>query len=389
MVKFKRNTLTGLICLLFFLACNESYSQDTDNTNIDWSRPETIDPLACDITSFLNVQWREYNQIGLHHLQQGNYLDAARYFIASLRFNADDVTSLYNLACCYSKLGNTDLAVQYITTAHEAGYSDYTYSMMDTDFVDIRNDADFINCMEEIETSVQNIGKVLYVEGSKLIPCRVHIPPDFDPNKAYPLLIGLHGYTGNAESMSRLWRLFKKQTFIYVCPEAPYTVMGSTGNTEGRYSWELPNSNPSLWKRADSLPVEYINNVRKYISSVFKINNVFLLGFSQGAGYAYVTGIKNPDDYAGIICFAGVLPTNDKPTTMLTEMDIDNGKSLPVFIAHGMNDNAISYKIGGDARDYLKKHGYDVIFKDFVAGHIIETSVLRKAEKWMLKVAEN
>jgi len=53
-----------------------------------------------------------------------------------------------------------------------------------------------------------------------------------------------------------------------------------------------------------------------------------------------------------------------------------------------MNDGAISYSSGTRARDYLKEHGYDVTFKDFVAGHIIETSVLRKAEKWMLSIAE-
>ncbi|MBU0710348.1 hypothetical protein KJ762_05690 [bacterium] len=387
MVKFKIGTVFGLICVFILSISDRVYSQTMDSVSIDWTHPENIDPLQYDITSFLNVQWQGYDQIGLHHLQQGNYLDAARYFIASLRFNADNITTLYNLACCYSRLGYTDLAINYLKKAHEAGYSDYSNSLMDTDFVNIRNDADFINCMEEIQNTIQNTGKVLYVEGSKLIPCRVHIPPDFDPNIAYPLLIGLHGYTGNAESMSRLWRLFKKQNFIFVCPEAPYSVLGSTGNTEGRYSWEPRIPNLSLWKRADPL-VEYINNVRKYITSVFKINEVFLLGFSQGAGYTYVTGIKNPDDYAGIICFAGSLPISDKSSSMLSEIDIENGKSLPVFIAHGMNDGAISYDIGAKSRDYLEEHGYDVTFRDFVAGHIIETTVLHKAEKWMLAIAE-
>ena len=223
---------------------------------------------------------------------------------------------------------------------------------------------------------------------SKLIPCRVHIPGDYDPDKEYPLLIALHGYTGNAESMSRLWRHFKKQNFIYVCPEAPYAVMPGAANIEGRYSWEPRSANSSLIKRADPLPIEYINNVRKYISTVFKISDVFLLGFSQGTGYAYVTGIKNPDDYSGIICFAGILPIDSKPSPMLTENDIVNGKTLPVFIAHGMNDNAVRYKYGTKARDYLTQHGYDVTFRSYVAGHIIETSVLRKAEKWMLNIAE-
>ncbi|MBN2601204.1 MAG: tetratricopeptide repeat protein, partial [Candidatus Marinimicrobia bacterium] len=228
--KFKYLNIIGLISLIVGISTYVTFSQVIDSTNIDWSQPKTIDPFTSDVTSFLNVQWQEYDQIGLNHLQQGNYMNAARYFIAALRFNADDVISLYNLACCYSRLGEPELAVYYIKKAHEAGYSDYSYFMADTDFVDIRYHTDFINCMEKIKNTSQNTGKVLYVEASKLIPCRVHVPPDFDPDQEYPLLIGLHGYTGNAESMSRLWRLFKKQNFIYVCPEAPYTVVSSTGN---------------------------------------------------------------------------------------------------------------------------------------------------------------
>ena len=388
MAQHKTLIIAGLIFIIVHSFNHKIYAQNTDVINVDWSQPTTINPLDSAATSFLDVQWQGYEQIGLQNLQQGKYLEAAKYFIAALRFNADDITSLYNLACCYSKLGHTNLAIQYLKKAGTAGYSDYSYAMMDTDFVDIRNHADFINCIEEIQKSAQNTGKVLYVEGSKLIPCRVHIPYDYDPNKEYSLLIGLHGYSGNAESMSRLWRHFKKQNFIYVTPEAPYPVMGSTGNSEGRFSWEPQSSNAALWKRADPLPEKYINNVRNYISSVFKVNKVFLMGFSQGTGYAYITGIKNPDDYSGIICFAGSLPISAKPTSMLMEKDIENGKNLSVFIAHGMNDGAVAYEVSMKNRDYLKDRGYDVTFRDYVAGHIIDISVLRKAEKWMLNIAK-
>jgi len=388
MTNYKINMVLGLICLLIMTVSVNIYSQTVDSINIDWANPETIDPLQSDIASFLDVQWQGYEQIGLQNLQQGNHLEAAKYFIAALRFNAGDIFTLYNLACCYSKLGHTNLAIQYLKKAHTAGYSDYSYIMADSDFYNIRYDRKFINCMEKFQHSEQNTGKVLYVEGSKLIPCRVHIPYDYDPKKEYPLLIGLHGYSGNAESMSRLWRHFKNQNFIYVTPEAPYPVMGSTGNSEGRFSWEPRSSNTSLWKRADPLPEKYINNVRNYISSVFKVNKVFLMGFSQGTGYAYITGIKNPDDYSGIICFAGSLPISAKSSSMLKEKDIENGKNLPVFIAHGMNDGAVAYEVGMKTRDYLKDRGYDVTFRDYVAGHIIDISVLRKAEKWMLNIAK-
>jgi len=387
MANLKITILFGLMFSIILLVGNTAYSQNYDSIDIDWTNPATIDPLQPGITSFLDVKWQAYAQIGRQKLQQGNYTEAAGYLIAALRFNADDVISIYNLACCYSRLGYPDLAIHYIKKAKETGFSDYSYMLMDADFVNIRNHADFINCMNEFQKSAQNTGKVLYVQGSKLIPCRVHVPPDYDPDKEYPLLIGLHGYTGNAEGMSRLWRHFKKQNFIYVCPEAPYSIMNGVANFEGRYSWEPQNLNSALWKRANPLPIAYINNVRKYISSAFKVNKVFLFGFSQGAGYAYATGIKNADDYDGIICFAGRLPISDKPYALLSEEEIENGKNLPVFIAQGMNDEAISYETSIKTRDYLQEHGYNVTFKDFVAGHIIESSVLRKAEKWMLKIA--
>ena len=58
-------------------------------------------------------------------------------------------------------------------------------------------------------------------------PSKLYIPNDYDPKKTYPLILSLHGYTGNAKMQDRffplkdwasseIWRLWKKIYEFYL-----------------------------------------------------------------------------------------------------------------------------------------------------------------------------
>ena len=62
------------------------------------------------------------------------YFEAAQCYLALLKFNRNDSTSIYNLACCYGRLRKADLAVKSLVMAVRAGFRDFALLKKDPDF---------------------------------------------------------------------------------------------------------------------------------------------------------------------------------------------------------------------------------------------------------------
>ena len=127
-----------------------------------------------------------------------------------------------------------------------------------------------------------------------------------------------------------------------------------------------------------------VNNqdVKNYMCSKYKIDKAYIIGFSQGGSHTYVTGIKNPDVFEGIICFGAIMPDPQKFSWFLSEENIENGSNLKVFIAHGKSD-PYPYKNAIKARRKLQKYKYDVEQHLFDGGHMIDPTTFLKALNWM------
>ena len=89
-------------------------------------------------------------------------------------------------------------------------------------------------------------------------------------------LILFHGYGGNADSLKPLLNMisFKKNVSFYFL-QAPYIMKSQS------YSWSYEVS-PGVWEREEPkvLLDDFFN---KFIFNQYKYENIFLLGFSQGA----------------------------------------------------------------------------------------------------------
>ncbi len=231
--------------------------------------------------------------------------------------------------------------------------------------------------------TVESDCTIFHIEVRKLQKCRVYFPADYDSATAYPLVIGLHGYGGSARGFSRIWDYLEPQSFIYAVPEAPYPLSDLTMESTRQYSWEFKGDDTGLWKEADPWIPEFIVRVADFLCGKYRIDKICLFGFSQGAGWAYVTGIRNPGIFDGIICFGGKMPDPAEYDWLLTDEIIRNGRNLKVFIAHGRDDDTIGYQAAVNAGQKLKDFGYDVELVLFDGGHTIVRAPLEKALEWM------
>jgi phospholipase/carboxylesterase len=366
---------------LFGLASDNK--KDIDDI-ADWSRPDTIDPFKKGICDFLDVDLNIYLQRAAIAYRKGKFKEAAQNYLYVLRHGYADERALYNLSCCYALMREDELAAKTLIRAVKAGYINIINIKNDKDFRLIKGKPYFSNALRQQEEWSNSLGEVIYVPGSRLFKCRLHLPRKFDRKKSYPLVIGLHGNGGNADGFDPTWQLFGKPDFIFAAAEGPYPYMLNYRSKVKQCSWEIQIQDEELWMRADPLSVENILGIARYLSQEYPISSIFLLGHSQGAGYAYITGIKNPTLIKGIICFGGRIPDMDKSYSLFSMEDIQKGNSLRVFIAHGTADNMLNIKQARDSKKLLEQNGFDVTFFEFDGGHELNKQAMKKAAEWVI-----
>lgn len=153
-------------------------------------------------------------------------------------------------------------------------------------------------------------------------PTLILRPNSLRPDKKYPLIIALHGGNQSYEVFSRrLNRLQDTLGAIIVIPAGVH-----------RYS-EISNS----WdddiaageKKIDSIITELSDDPN------VDINDISLLGYSQGSQMAYEYALLHPERIRRVIAFSGFAPTvvNDKTLQRASKY------GLKVFAVSGMSDS--------------------------------------------------
>lgn len=374
----------SLILILFFSISSILFSQnDKVKNNIDWSNPDNIDPINEKTGEFLDKGLESYILFASYAELEGRYMEAAKYYLYILRYDYRNAYYIYKLAKCYALMKRAKLACTYLIRAVNAGFNDYEHIESDLAFEGIKESVVFKKTMKEINNYSKTFGTVKYIKACKLIKCRMKLPSDFDQNNAYTLIIGLHGNGGNTDILIGFGDEFIKNNYIFVCPEGPYIRPQSSGNFNAEYSWEIQVPDIELWKRGDPLSIEYIVNVADYFMKNYKIKNIYLFGFSQGAAYAYITAIKNYEIFKGIIAISGILPSINQEYSLFTEEQLAKGNNLEVFIGHGLHDVTINKKFSKNAQKRLKKAGYDINLITFDAGHIITKELIDETLLWL------
>lgn len=201
---------------------------------------------------------------------------------------------------------------------------------------------------------------------------RFHRPDGAGP---FPVLLMLHGWTGDENSM---WvfapRLLKNS--LMIAPRGLYTTKGSG------YSWHPEISKPWPWV-SDFMPA-----VEKLFDTISSKNlpegdfsKFHIVGFSQGAAIAYTMAILYSERIASLAGLSGFLPDGASAW-----MGNDRLKGLPVFIAHGTEDERVPIERARMSVDLLQKGGASVTYCEDNVGHKLSTKCFRGLEAFYQRV---
>jgi polyhydroxybutyrate depolymerase len=172
----------------------------------------------------------------------------------------------------------------------------------------------------------------------------LHLPPVIKEQKALPLVIVIHGATGNAISMALLSRMSPKadqEGFIVVYPNG--TDGTNNDRFNGSFYWNVGYCcGPAI--RAGVNDVGFIWALIEKLEKSYKIDpkRIYVTGFSNGGMMSHLLGVELSDKLAAIAPVAGMLENN--PKTAL--------QPVPVIAIHGLDDNVVPYSAGAKAVTY-------------------------------------
>jgi predicted esterase len=217
----------------------------------------------------------------------------------------------------------------------------------------------------------------------------VDLPKDFDSTQAYPAVVALHGFGGSYDSFRRIAPALTEAGFIVVFPEAPYSYLA---DGQRRYSWGLNTwtpvpltADPELDFQTLALTVEeFIPSALARVRAEYDVSRAYVLGYSQGAIYGFLTAFYNSSDFSGIVAFALAGFTRDWATVRGGELE--DGNHIPVFLGHGDADSRAPFAEAQRARDLLSEAGYQVRLHGFVGGHEVPSEALAEAVDWLVAV---
>ena len=108
---------------------------------------------------------------------------------------------------------------------------------------------------------------------------------------------------------------------------------------------------------------------------------IVLAGFSQGGAIALHTGLRHPERLAGIMALSTWLPL---AATLEVERSAAN-LDLPLFLAHGLQDEMIGIERALRSRDALEALGYAVEYHEYPMGHAVCPEEVAAIAAWLVR----
>jgi phospholipase/carboxylesterase len=112
----------------------------------------------------------------------------------------------------------------------------------------------------------------------------------------------------------------------------------------------------------------------------FSFENVFLLGFSQGAMIAYALSVNYPNFYKKVIALSGKIPNE-----VVKYKERNNYLSHNFFCSHGIYDQVIPIHIGRESSEWLTKKEIRHIFLEFESQHGVSPENFEKMKSWIFE----
>ena len=196
--------------------------------------------------------------------------------------------------------------------------------------------------------------------GSQAFEYGLYVPENYRPEKAYPLVICLHGAGFTGDAYLERWQARLNDNYILACPTLTYG------------DW---------WTRtAERLVMVTI----RAVTDTYHIDpeRVFLTGMSNGGIGAYLIGAHHARRFAAIVPMASGLDQVLMPF-------LENFQETPLYIIHGKRDQVMPVELSRSIVDTLAELNYTHVYREHdrvhpvAGGHFFPREELAELVAWL------
>ena len=195
-----------------------------------------------------------------------------------------------------------------------------------------------------------------------------------------PLLLLLHGYGSNEEDLFSFASELPDNSFV-VSVRAPYDLQpyGHAWYAIHFDADENKFSDNEQAKKSVLLIAEFIDQIaQKY---PIDVQNVNLIGFSQGAILSYATALTYPEKIAKVVALSGYFNQDIVPEVI----DASAISHLKFFISHGTVDQVIPVDWARKAKPALENLGLNVVYHEYPVGHGVAPQNFFDFKNWLIQ----
>ena len=169
----------------------------------------------------------------------------------------------------------------------------------------------------------------------------LYVPEYYTPDRAWPLVVALHGGSGNGRNFLWSWlRDARSLGAILIAPTATGRTWALMGDDE-----DTPNLN------------RIVQNVRGRFN--IDASRMLLSGMSDGGTFCYVTGLESASPFTHLAPIAATFHP-----LMAQMADSERMLGLPIFLTHGKLDWMFPVEVARHARDALRAAGAEVTYRE-------------------------
>jgi phospholipase/carboxylesterase len=169
----------------------------------------------------------------------------------------------------------------------------------------------------------------------------LYVPEYYTPDRALPLVMALHGGSGNGRGFLWSWlRDARSHGAVVVAPTATGPTWALMGND---------TDTPNLARILDTVRSRWNVDPKRML----------LTGMSDGGTFCYVTGFESTSPFTHLAPVAATFHP-----LMAEIADADRLRGLPVHLVHGRLDWMFPVQVARQTRDALSAAGANVTYRE-------------------------
>lgn len=170
----------------------------------------------------------------------------------------------------------------------------------------------------------------------------------------------------------------------YVFPHAPIRPVTINNGYEMRAWYDIKSVDIADKSRADKanidVSVEQVRDlIEEEISKGIPADKIILAGFSQGGVIALQTALQYEKPLGGVMVLSSYVALSDD---LLSNLN-DANKTIPIFLAHGLQDAVLPYTLFEQTKELLKEADYSFTEFSYPMEHNVSGEEIADITTWL------